>query len=84
MGDPLPPLGLSSPLNEEGTVLGDSPGLSSPSALLGQSVSARAPEPMWRAGLGGGSGQPTARRSGRGLVGCRLWGRTESDTTEVT
>ena len=24
------------------------------------------------------------RIPGRGLVGCRLWGRTESDTTEAT
>ena len=26
-------------------------------------------------------GEPQGRRS---LVGCQLWGRTESDTTEVT
>ena len=26
---------------------------------------------------------PGESQGGRGLVGCRLWGRTESDTTEV-
>ena len=40
--------------------------------------------------IGGGNGQPTpvflpGESQGRGsVVGCRLWGRTESDTTEVT
>ena len=27
---------------------------------------------------------PGQSQGGRGLVGCRLWGRTESDTTEAT
>ena len=27
---------------------------------------------------------PGESQGRRGLVGCRLWGRTESDTTEVT
>ena len=41
-------------------------------------------------GIGEGNGNPLQcsclenPRDGRGLVGCRLWGRTESDTTEVT
>ena len=30
---------------------------------------------------GGGHGESHGQRS---LVGCRLWGRTESDTTEAT
>ena len=40
--------------------------------------------------IGEGNGTPTpvflpGESQGRGsLVGCRLWGRTESDTTEVT
>ena len=43
-----------------------------------------------RSCIGEGNGQPTpvflpGESQGWGsLVGCRLWGRTESDTTEVT
>ena len=41
-------------------------------------------EIVWGGGVEDGNGEKLESQGQGSLVGCHLWGRTESDTTEVT
>ena len=41
-------------------------------------------EIVWGGGVENGNGEKQESQGQGSLVGCRLWRRTESDTTEVT